>query len=227
MNVEFTFNDSDEKFFHGLKMHLHGNPSLAPYSSALADIVIENISVGTIIGTENDPDDNVFGFASVLNVTTYQERECIQALKKKCLKHCPSERKNELETVLSGKTKRPAGFMFHSRMVNIPLEITEVLHDQLVKDLDWAVKNAEGGEEERKSLDFGVFVLMAPCTKVDGTLIHKFFDDEIFAERAEFTYTFNAPKSFGSEEDQFCQVIVMTKTGHREAMKDLKKMVGK
>ena len=226
LNVDFIFCDSDEKYFHGLKMHLHSNPVLAPHSSALADLVIENISVGTIIGTEGDPDDNVFGFASVLNVTTYQEHSCIQALKKMCLDNCPSERKLELETVLSGKTKRPAGFMLHSRMVNIPLEITEVLHDQLVQDMDWAVENAEGGDEERKSLDFGVFVLLAPCTKADGSLLHKFFDDEIFADRSELSFSFAAPKTFGSEEEQFCQVIVLTKTGHREAMKDLKKMIG-
>ena len=40
----------------------------------------------------------------------------------------------------------------------MPIEIVEVLHQQLVLDMDWAVKNADGGEEERKSLDFGAFV---------------------------------------------------------------------
>ena len=227
LNVDFIFCDSDEKYFHGLKMHIHSNPVLASHSSALADLIIENVSVGTIIGTEGDPDDNVFGFASVLNVTTYQEHDCIQAMKKICLKHCPNDHKKELETILSGKTKRPAGFMLHSRMVNIPLEITEVLHDQLTQDMDWAVKNAEGGEVERKSLDFGVFVLLAPCTKVDGSLVYKFFDDEIFADRSELTFSFKAPKAFGSEEEHHCQVILLTKTGHREAMRDLQKMIGK
>ena len=225
LNVEFTFNDASEKFFHGLKMHLHSNPVLAPYSSALADIAIENVSVGTIISTENDPDDNVFGFATVLNVTTYQKHDCIQELKAKCLKYCPDERKEEMKTVLSGKTKRPAGFLLHSRMVNIPLEITQALHQQLVLDMDWAVEHAEGGKEERKSHDFGVFILLAPCTRVNGSLIYKYFDDEIFSEHAEFTYEFHAPKSYGSEEEHVCSVIAFTKTGHRAAMEDLKKLI--
>lgn len=227
LNVEFTFCDTKEEYFHGLKMHLHSMPTFQAHSSALSDLIIENVSVGTVIGTEDDPDDNVFGFASVLNVSTYQKQTCIQELKKMCLDCCPNDRKKEMETVLSGKTKRPAGFMIHGRMVNLPLEITHVLHEQLVLDMDWAVENAEGGEEERKSLDFGVFVIMAPCTKVDGSLIYKYFDDEVFAGRAEFTFDFDAPKSFGSEEKQVCSVIVMTKTGHREAMKDLKDLVAR
>ena len=49
-------------------------------------------------------------------------------------------------------------------MVNMPLEIVEVLQQQLVADMDWAVSNAEGGEAERKSLDFGAFVRIAPAT---------------------------------------------------------------
>jgi len=227
LNVDFIFCDTKEEYFHGLKMHLHSMPVFQPHSSALADLVIENVSVGTVIGTEDDPDDNVFGFASVLNVTTYQEQTCIQEMKKMCLKHCPNERKSELETVLSGKTKRPAGFMIHGRMVNLPLEITHVLHQQLVLDMDWAVEHAEGGEDERKSLDFGVFVLMAPCTRVNGSLIYKYFDDEVFAGRAEFTFEFDAPKVFGTEEKQVCSVIVMTKTGHRQAMKDLEELVAR
>jgi hypothetical protein len=132
-----------------------------------------------------------------------------------------------METVLSGKTKRPAGFLMHGRMVNLPLEIVEVLHQQLVLDMDWAVENAEGGEEERKSLDFGAFVRIAPAMPGDhGSVEYKYFDDEIFATNAEFVYQIDAPKNFGSETKQLCCVIVMTKTGHRAAMKELRKLIG-
>jgi len=234
VNVDFTFCDMTEKFFFGIKTLLLSNPTLAPQSSALADLMIENVSVGTVISAEGytDGDDDVFGFASVLNVTTNGSQSCIQYLKKQCLDHCPAQHKEEMETVLSGKTKRPAGFFLHRRMINMPLEICEVLHQQLVLDMDWAVDNAEGGEEMRKSLDFGAFVLMAPCTRSGGDnggmLLYKHFDDEVFASNAEFVYTFDAPKT-GSEdldkEKQLCSVVVMTKTGHRQAMKDLAKMI--
>lgn len=243
IQVEFQFCDMDERFFHGLKTLLHRNGIHAPHSSQLADLIIENISVGTVLSTDYNPNDkdskpsassstpsdepNVFGFASVINLTTHNSNPCITSLKKLCLQHCPSQHKPELETVLSGKTKRPAGFFFHERMVNVPLEITEVLHQQLVLDMDWAVENAHGGEEERKSLDFGAFVRMAPCYNSNGSVIYKYFDDEVFANEAEFVFTFEMPKLYeADEEDGVCSVIVLTKTGHRAAMKELGKMIG-
>lgn len=226
--VEFVFWDMREKFFHGMKTLLHSSSTVyAAHSSSFSDLMIENVSVGTIISTEGDEEGNVFGFASVLNVSTYQDQNCIKYLKKMCLDKCPTDRKAEMQTVLSGKTKRPAGFLLHARMVNLPLEIVEVLHQQLVKDMDWAVENAEGGEEERKSLDFGAFVRIAPASQGDhGSVEYKYFDDEIFATNAEFVYQIDAPKTFGAEVKHLCCVIVMTKTGHRAAMKELRKLIG-
>ena len=232
IEVEFNFCDMDEKFFHGMKTHLLTEPVYAPHSSSLSDLMIENVSVGTVISCD-DGQDNVFGFASVLRVLTNEdgkESDCIKAIKDMCLSHCPKQHKKELDVVFSGKTKRPAGFLIHCRMVNLPLEITLVLHQQLVMDMDWAVNHAEGGEEERKSLDFGAFVLLAPCTRSDSnhSLIYKKFDDEIFSTHAEFVYTFDAPKRLADQdkpEKQLVSVIVLTKTGHRAAMKDMEKMM--
>lgn len=225
-HVDFIFCDMDEKFFHGIKTLLHSSSTIyAPDSSALSDLMIENVSVGTVISTGDD-EGNVYGFASVLNVTTNGSQPCIQRLKKACLDTCPEQHKVEMETVLSGKTRRPVGFLLHGRMINLPLEVVDILHQQLVLDMDWAVENAEGGEEERKSLNFGAFVRIAPTfSSSDGSIVYKYFDDEVFATNAEFVYTIDAPKPFGSEEKQMCRVIVMTKTGHREAMKELAKLV--
>lgn len=243
INVEFQFCDMEEAFFHGMKTLLHRRTVHAPHSSQLADLIVENSAVGTVLTTEYEPPDatdksqlggggsenpNVFGLASVVNVTTNGDSPCIQELKRICLKHCPPEHKVEMETVLSGKTNRPAGFFFQERMVNVPLEICEVLHKQLVLDMDWAAKNAGGTEAERKALDFGAFIRVAPCLRGDGTdrsTIYKYFDDEVFAGRAEFVYTFDAPVSKDEEQESLCCVIVMTKTGHRAAMKDLSKMI--
>ncbi|KAL7471073.1 hypothetical protein ACHAXS_011372 [Conticribra weissflogii] len=266
IQVEFLFCDMNERFFHGMKTLLHRHSIHATHSSQLTDLILGNVSVGTVLSTD-DPNDvkppptssssssssssnknlksstplppqeepNVFGFATVINLTTHHSTPCIQSLKTLCLSKCPPQHKPEMETVLSGKTKRPAGFFFQERMVNVPLEITEVMHQQLVLDMDWAVENAEGGEEERKSLDFGAFVRLAPCSGSGGGgsssssgsgVIYKYFEDEVFATNAEFVYTFEAPKMFeGDEEEGICSVIVMTKTGHRAAMKDMAKMI--
>ena len=254
IEVEFLFCDMQEQFFHGMKTLIHRHSIHASHSSQLSDLIIENEMVGTVLSSDIDPakdgnskkqpakstkgapamppqeEANVFGFASIINVTTNHSSPCIQSLKATCLKHCPAQHKAEMETVLSGKTKRPAGFFFQERMVNVPLEITEVLHHQLILDMDHAVKTADD-ETERKSLDFGAFVRIAPCFKSDGgggagDVIYKYFDDEVFATNAEFVYNFEAPKHYeGEEEELWCSVIVMTKTGHRGAMKELKKMI--
>jgi len=234
--MDFTFCDMDEKFFHGIKnLLVSSSPAYLATASSLSDLMIKNVAVGTVISTEYqykpgqkrdmDYEGVVYGFASVLNVTTYKDNDAIKALKKMCLSKCPEDRKKELEVVLSGKTKRPAGFYFQSRMVNLPLEIVEVLHEQLIQDMDWAVENAGGGIEERKSLDFGAFVRIAPSYREKNTSYFKYFDDEILANHAEFTFEFEVPKTFGMEETPYCTAIVMTKTGHRAAIKTLKQMI--
>jgi hypothetical protein len=227
LQVEFTFCDMNEKYFHGLKTLLtSSSPIYAAQSSALADLMIANVNVGTVVSTEGDVDGTVFGFASVLNVSTYQHEECIQALKKLCLDKCPAERKAELETVLSGKTKRRAGFFLQGRMVNMPLEIVEIMHQQLVLDMDWAVEHASGGEAERKSLDFGAFVRIAPTYRLAASsTAFKYFDDEILEQHAEFSYPVELPKLHGMEETPRCSILVLTKTGHRAAMKDIAQLI--
>jgi hypothetical protein len=202
---------------------------------------------------------NVFGFVSIINLSTNNSSSCIQSLKSTCLLHCPNEYKTELTTVLSGTTERPVGFFFQERMVNVPLEITLVLHEQLVLDMDYAIDNVSD-MELKKSLDYGAFIRLAPCFKSSssggggsggsggGILVYKYFDDEIFATNAEFVYSFKATThnkkkeakahcnekkkneydddNDGDEsEELWCSVIVFTKTGHRVAMKEMKKMI--
>ena len=78
-------------------------------------------------------------------------------------------------------------------------------------------------KEECKLLNFGAFVRIAPAFPSDGSIVYKYF--EVFATNAEFFYTIDAPKPFGSEKKQMCCIIVMTKTGHHEAMKELAKLI--
>jgi hypothetical protein len=217
----------DDQYFHALKSLLHASSTVyQQYSSELTDHMIDNVSVGTLISTQDDDEQNVFGFASVLNVTTYQTSPAIQYLKQQCLDYCPSDRKQELQVVLGGATKRPAGFLLLGRMVNLPLEITLELYQQLVKDLDWAVEHAEGGLEERKSLDFGVFLRLAPCQQEGSSVVYRYFEDEIFAGRAEYVFTIDAPKAYSKEEKQLVNIMAMTKQGFRDAVRDIAKMVG-
>jgi protein BCP1 len=256
LNVEFTFCDMDEKYFHGIKSLLqsccgYGSSSNSnaatiyqTHSSALADLMIDNVAIGTVVSTamedENEPD--VFGFASILNIKTYQNHEAIQTIKHFCLQHCPhtfpSQHKQELELCLSGTTPRPVGLFVHNRMINMPMEIVYVLHEQLIQDMDWAIDqhaNMDETEEERKAYDFGAFIRLAPAERDHQTksiLLYKYFDDEIFMERSEFHYVVDVvdrnlhPQSSSHHHSQQCIVVmVLTKTGHRAAMNDLKQLI--
>lgn len=227
IQVEFTFCDMDEKYFHGLKSLLHSSSTVyQEHSSTLADLMIENVSVGTVVGTslEDSSEADVFGFASVLNVSTYQQSSAIHFLKAFCVERCPVPHKTELERALSGKTKRPTGLLLHGRMINMPLEMVYVLHQQLLLDMDWALDNADD-ENDRKSLDFGAFIRLAPCQQEGASILYKYFDDEILASQAEYAYTVDAPKSFSKEDKQLVNIMLLTKTGHRAAMQDLSKLI--
>lgn len=227
VQVTFTFCDMADQYYHALRSLLHASGTVyQPQASALTEHMIDNVSVGTLVSTQDDDEGNVYGFASVLNVTTYQASPAIQHLKQHCLEHCPKDRKEELQVVLGGNTKRPAGILLLGRMVNLPLEITLELYQQLVKDMDWAVEHAEGGEEERKSLDFGVFLRLAPCQEEGSSVVYSFFEDEIFAGRAEFVFTADAPKAYSKEEKQMLRIMALTKQGFRDGVADIARMVG-
>lgn len=112
-------------------------------------------------------------------------------------------------------------------MVNLPSEVTKVLHDQLVLDMNWAVRHAKGGETECKSYGFSTFVQLALCTsKGSGRMTKKgelfltmvvayqYFDNKIIASNVEFVYILDAPKTYCVNDDglkQICAVIVMTR----------------
>ena len=49
-------------------------------------------------------------------------------------------------------------------------------------DMDWAVDNARGGIDERKSLDFGAFCRIAPSYREKNSSYYKYFDDELLAK---------------------------------------------
>jgi len=251
LHVEFQFCDMNEKYFHGIKSFLSVNPVHTAHSSRLSDAILENVSVGTIVTTEgvggrNAPGDDVYAFGSVINTrddivhprATGNDNHLaspLPDLRKICMDRCPANHKMEMSALLNKSHARPAGFLIHGRMTNVPLEVVLAMHQQLVLDMDWAVKNAGGGEMEQKSLDFGALILLAPgdCGRGEvassSSMFYKFFEDEIFANVAEFTYSFELPdvRGYGgvNGDKSYCTVIVMTKTGHLKGMEDLEQMI--
>jgi BCCIP len=257
VQVEFAFCDMDEKYFDGIRALLHESSTMFQlHASSLTDVMIDNVSVGTIVSTADGGTDEgtVYGFASVVNLNTYKEDVSIQFLKEFILKRCPTHRREELQVVLSGETRRPAGLLLQARMINVPLEICSVLHEQLILDIDWAMKHAEGGPVEQKSLDFGIIVRLAPCTRggsissrkkqnaneksapasgdddsLPSDVIYRYFEDEIFCSEADSENVFivKAPPTFSQEIVPHIAVIVLTKAQHRAAVQQIQQLVAR
>ena len=216
IQVEFIFCDMDEKFFHGMKILVASSPLHAGHSSALADLMIENVEVGTVVSTEGYDEDHVYGFGSILSL--HNKNEIIDSLKENILSSCPKNHKEEMELLLTGekKTRRLVGLFLHERMLNVPLVITHAIHQQLLLDLEWAVKN-------NPSFDFGLLVRMAPCypQKESSTPIYKYFDDDVFASNAEFTYML--PKSYSDNRDDNLSysVIVLSVSAYKKSIEEV------
>jgi BCCIP len=257
VQVEFAFCDMDEKYFDGIRALLHESSTMFQlHASSLTDVMIDNVSVGTIVSTADGGTDEgtVYAFASVVNLNTYKEDVSIQFLKEFILKRCPTHRREELQVVLSGETRRPAGLLLQARMINVPLEICSVLHEQLILDIDWAMKHAEGGPVEQKSLDFGIIVRLAPCTRggsissrkkqnaneksapasgddysLPSDVIYRYFEDEIFCSEADSENVFivKAPPTFSQEIVPHIAVIVLTKAQHRAAVQQIQQLVAR
>jgi len=218
LQVEFIFCDMDEKFFHGLKTLVASSPLHAGHSSALSDLMIENVEVGTVVSTEGYDEDYVYGFGSILSL--HSDNEIIKGLKDAFLPSCPKDHKQEMKMLLDGdkKARRLVGLFLHERMLNLPLVITHAIHEQLLLDLEWAVKN------NNPSFDFGLLVRLAPTyPQKDSTTapMYKYFDDDIFASNAEFSYML--PKSFSDNRDDnlLYTVIVLSVTAYKKCIDEL------
>jgi len=282
IQVEFTFCELDEKFFHGIKSLVHhGGTVYQKYASRFADCMTSSSSssaaaVGTVVSTDGDVDNTAYGFAAVLGYRQQKEeyRDAMQFLvdacglntddEKKKKKNggsggCPAEYRKKMERALlsqvdsgeeegGGKSHKKkkhkrgnsssndnnCGFLLHGRMMNLPLEITLVLHQQLLLDMEWAVEQQRkqqtktGSGEAVPDYDYSSIVRLAPCQrdKKNGhALVYKYFDDEVLAGRADVVYTVDAPKSYSKEDDQLLSVMLLTRQQHRDAIQDLERMI--
>lgn len=259
LQVEFTFCDMNEIYFHGIKSLLFNSATVyQQYDTELSDAIIENVSVGTVISTTEQYSDigTVFGYASVLNINTYENSDSIKFLINDiCIKYCSNEYMKELKTIFASSSsskqhQQQVGILMHGRMLNLPIHMVSILHEQLIQDINWAISNAEGGVEEQKSFDFDYIIRIAPFIhdKKTHTSYYKYFDDEIFATNSIIQFECPAPPPGSSSDytmsssggvaatmksdnntnnnnDNKLSVIIMTKSGHRKAVEELKKMV--
>ena len=215
-----------------------------------ADRMIQTVTVGTVVSTEADDNDVVYGFASVLPVVN--NRNCIQALMTLCLEQAPTYCREDVQAIFhNNSNNNNMGLFLQARMVNLPLEIVQVLHQQLVLDLEWAydeqkgdktkstVKNnqqqsKQGGATKQGGGLYDTYLRIAPLhnrkggSKTnDNMLLYKFFDDELLADHADYAYPIDlVPDNTTPDgERPAAMVILLSRTGHAAAMQALDRMI--
>ncbi|XP_070801115.1 BRCA2 and CDKN1A-interacting protein isoform X2 [Pituophis catenifer annectens] len=144
VNIEFeahTITDSDK---NGIKKLLQQLFLKAPINTGdLTDILIQQNHIGSIIKQtevteESDDEDNdeVFGFISLLNLTERKGTECAEQIKElvlsQCEKNCEQNVVEQLDKLISDTTK-PVGFLLSERFINVPPQIALPMHQQLHK----------------------------------------------------------------------------------------------
>lgn len=238
VHVDFIFCDMGEKYWGGIKALLTNGASLYhAHSSILADQMIEHEMVGTVIGTENDPEDSVYGFGSLLHwahFATAQDqfrKVCCQQVIHRPHKNMPQlpdeEATRQAVTKALQKEDDPTtAFLLFGRMVNLPLEIVLALHQQLWLDIEYALKQKDADELSYAGLK--TVLRVAPCTRESDSndWVYRYFDDEIMAGQATGKYVVEAPKSFSREDKVYLQVLQLDLKGYQRAIQDLERMVG-
>ncbi|XP_032081515.1 BRCA2 and CDKN1A-interacting protein [Thamnophis elegans] len=146
VNIEFeahTVTDDDKNGINKLLQQLFLK---APINTGnLTDILIQQNHIGSVIKQtevteESDDEDNdeVFGFISLLNLTERKGTECAEQIKElvlsQCEKNCEQNVVEQLDKLLSDTTK-PVGFLLSERFINVPPQIALPMHQQLQKEI--------------------------------------------------------------------------------------------
>ena len=177
-NFTFEFKDLSEDFRGDIATLLK---SLTKKSGSyeLSKAVSEQCTVGTAIVCEEG--DDVFGFASILPLTSYMHLDVFKGIVADLLKEVQKlpedgETSTIMSTCVAGDDADQTAVMIQGRFINLPLPLVPSLHGALVEDLEWAKK--EEGEKkgtetassrgnadavDPKFSDIEYILLLSPC----------------------------------------------------------------
>jgi protein BCP1 len=162
VSVDFEFFDPKTSDFWSLKNLMQNvKPpitSMFPEAnlSELANVVSEQVSVGTLVKT--DTAGGVLAFVSLLNLHTHDNLDFVKKLKQSILnsQSISSGDKSRFQRAFESKF---AGVLVSARMVNFPDELVAKMFDSLNQDVRWAIKN-EDTNELRESFMFQQIIVV-------------------------------------------------------------------
>jgi len=192
--AEFVFLQMSEQHWFGCKTLLGSNVLHGPHSSALAEVIVGQVAVGTLLG---NCDSDIFALASVINIDDVNLTRItgVNSVIKAVVGAAPTTVKSRVEELFSGggKRGREVGWYVSERFVNTPLTLVASLLETLSDDLDWAVENAEGdgcnGKTEAQMYEFENLFFLAPIVTDDEKKeVLKNFEDDVLVRNSEYSY---------------------------------------
>jgi len=231
LDVDFLFLDPNQNQFFSVKSLLNGLlDGLSYNSSDLANIVCDQVVVGTMIGVEGDDEKpnekNVLGFSTILNLQAYENqkvmKEIVQYIVHKSETH--NENHEKFLHILQNQTNK-IGLLINERMLNLPPQLIPTLHNQLCEDIKWI---KEQNDEDSKVFDLRYLLVLSKCYKeakqpkkrVKATFedyIYQKFEDYAFLGKSLYKFTFSASSSKNIagltnletvKEDQICERLI-------------------
>ncbi|DAZ99349.1 TPA: hypothetical protein N0F65_005200 [Lagenidium giganteum] len=242
VNVDFVFNDPSEDHFHSVKQFLVSYmPASMPFDvSGLANIIVNQVSTGTMVCVEGEP--GAYGFITALSLSRYKNETSIQQILQYVTKRCPADQLAQFQKFLDTKS---VALIVNERMINLPYQLVPALHSALHEDIEWAIENEET-EELRKSFKFDYFLILSTCTlemvsttsgsngkgkgkksKSEATFFQN-FEDEFIKQDAELTFTFEMPRSDRDRSEtarKTTDVMLVPRSKHKAAVSNFAAMI--
>jgi hypothetical protein len=147
INVEFSFSDPRPIDFKSVRRLLErllpGEEASFPVSSLAEDVVAQRV-VGTMVKVPEDGYDDAYAFATLLPLGRFVQRDWYRALRAYTLKRAAGRGGDVARAALAAAWEAPAalGLLLNERILNMPDEIAPPLHDALLQDVAWAKESA-------------------------------------------------------------------------------------
>ncbi|XP_074285040.1 protein BCCIP homolog [Silene latifolia] len=202
VQADFAFFDPKPNNFHGVKTLLPNYLDDTQWDlSGFADIIIAQTTVGSVVRIEDDEDEGLFAFLTVLNLGRYKAHKCIAELKDYLLKVCPEDGPVGKLKILLGDDAQNVGLIVSQRVTNLPPQLLPPLYDALFDEISWATED-EPTVDLRKSFRFKHFLLVSRIYKkiarnkkgsASGSnedVIYVKAEDELFHQLSSWSFTF-------------------------------------
>jgi len=209
LQVDFLFLDPNQSQFFSVKSLLNGLlDGLSFRSSDLANIVCDQVVVGTMIGVDGDDEKpnekNVIAFTSLLPLKPYENQDVMKEIVSYIVQKSEVHNENHQAffDILRNQTDK-VGLLINERMINLSPQLVPTLHGQLCEDVNW-VQNENNEDSAAFRLKYVLCLSKSykepksQKKKIKSdfeSLIYQKFEDFVFLQKAQFRFTFTAKSS--------------------------------